>query len=303
MSRLWQSIFSFICKQRLLVEKLPPPKTDTVPPPKTAATEDCAAVVGPRGLPEAAAAAPPPPRPPPPPIPLLPSPPSPPLPPPPPPTATPAAALACQLLARRQASPACPPPPVRPPSAPVRAPCRPTPRQRRRWRRSRHPLRLLPRDSWHTCHMPRRLMPLLLLHGRLWLRRWAWLLEAGVAAGKSQNQEWPFAAVSGCSSRPVVKRALRVVCGGVERASCARSRVVLRVWRRRLPLHSIRRELQGARLHLACHCPRRRRRDRCAAALRLACACALLLTCRHPWPSQVVDCCCMRAALGSWGGV
>jgi hypothetical protein len=30
-----------------------------------------------------------------------------------------------------------------------------------------------------------------------------------VAAGKSQNQEWPFAAVSGCAARPVVKRALR----------------------------------------------------------------------------------------------
>ena len=45
MSRLWQSIFAFISKQRLLVRKrgvLPPPKTDTVPPPKTrAATVDC----------------------------------------------------------------------------------------------------------------------------------------------------------------------------------------------------------------------------------------------------------------------
>ena len=172
MSRLWQSIFSFIIKQRLLVEKegcCPHRRRLLLRGEGILRREGKMAVVGPRGLPEAAAAAPPPPRPPPPPLPPLPSPPSPPLPPPPPPTATPAAALACQLLARRQASPAYPPPLVRPPSAPVRAPCRPAPRQRRRWRRSRHLLRLLLRDCGHACHVPHCLTPLLLLHGRLWL--------------------------------------------------------------------------------------------------------------------------------------
>ena len=100
-------------------------------------------------------------------------------------------------------------------------------------------------------------------------------MKVGVAAGKSQNQEWPFAAFSGCAARPVVKRALRVVCGGVERASCARSRVVLRVWWRRLPLPSLRRELRGMRYHLACHCPRRcRSRDRRTAALSMRMALA-----------------------------
>ena len=67
-----------------------------------------------------------------------------------------------------------------------------------------------------------------------------------------QKREWPFAGVSRCASGPVVKQALRVVCGGAERASCARSRVVLRVWRRRLPLHSLRRDLSGARHAPAC---------------------------------------------------
>ena len=67
------------------------------------------------------------------------------------------------------------------------------------------------------------------------------------------------------------------MCDGMERASRARSRVVLCVWRRRLPLPSLRRELPGTRHHLACHCPRRcRRRDRGAAALSmrmLCCSC------------------------------
>ena len=40
------------------------------------------------------------------------------------------------------------------------------------------------------------------------------LSEAWVATDKSQNQEWPFAEVSGCASSPVVKQAWRVVCGG-----------------------------------------------------------------------------------------
>ena len=51
------------------------------------------------------------------------------------------------LLARRQASPAFPPRPLSPPAASVRAPCLPGPRQVRRWRRSRSPLRELPQDS------------------------------------------------------------------------------------------------------------------------------------------------------------
>jgi hypothetical protein len=29
----------------------------------------------------------------------------------------------------------------------------------------------------------------------------------------------------------------------------------------------------------------------------------LLMRAFRPWPSQAVDCCCMRAAFGSWGGV
>ena len=110
---------------------------------------------GRRCVPEAAAAAPPPPRPPPSLLPPPSSPPPPSLPPPPPTTATPAAALACQLLTWRQVSPPCPPPPVRPPSAPMRAPCPPVSHQRRRWRRSRHPLRLLPRD----CGQPHPALP------------------------------------------------------------------------------------------------------------------------------------------------
>jgi hypothetical protein len=51
------------------------------------------------------------------------------------------------LLGRRQRSPPFPPRPVHPPPAPLRAPCRPGPRLLRRWRRSRRPLRELPRDS------------------------------------------------------------------------------------------------------------------------------------------------------------
>jgi hypothetical protein len=69
-----------------------------------------------------------------------------------------------------------------------------------------------PAGLGHTCHIPHCLTLLLLLHGRLWLCRWVWVLEAGVAGGKSQNRECPFAAVSGFAACPVVKRALRVVC-------------------------------------------------------------------------------------------
>ena len=72
------------------------------------------------------------------------------------------------------------------------------------------------------------------------------------------------------------------VCGGVERASCARSRVVLCVWRRRLPLRSHRRELSGARHHLACHCPRRRHRhERGAAALNMCMLCCSRMPSAH----------------------
>ena len=206
---------------------------------------------GRRCVPEAAAAAPPPPRPPPSPLPPPSSPPPPSLPPPPPTTATPAAALACQLLTWRQVSPPCPPPPVRPPSAPMRAPCPPVSHQRRHWRRSRHPLRLLPRDCGHTCHIPHCLTPLLLLHGRLWVCRWAWLLEAGVAADKSRKQEWPFAAVSGCMARPVVKQLVALQHAQRPRASCARLHCALCVWRRRLPPRS---HLLASIWHLLVRC-------------------------------------------------
>jgi hypothetical protein len=62
-----------------------------------------------------------------------------------------------------------------------------------------------------------------------------------------------------------------------ERASRARSHAAVCVWRRRLLLHSHRRELQGARPRLACRRPRRpRHRDCCA---RHVLHCSVLLTC------------------------
>jgi hypothetical protein len=49
-----------------------------------------------------------------------------------------------------------------------------------------------------------------------------------VATDKSQNQEWPFAEVSGCASSPVVKQAWRVVCGGARACiPCALARRAL----------------------------------------------------------------------------
>jgi hypothetical protein len=104
---------------------------------------------------------------------------------------------------------------------------------------------------------------------RLWLRLQR--SEGGVAAKKPQNQEWPFAAFSGCASRPVVKRASR-----------ARSHAALCVWRRRLPLHSPRWDFSGARHRLASHCPRRRRRrDRRAAALGMSVLCCSRMPFAH----------------------
>ena len=144
-------------------------------------------------------------------------------------------------------------------------------------------------------------MPLLLLHGRLWLCRWAWLPEAGVAAGKSQNQEWPFAAVSGCAARPVVKRALReVLPAACERASRARSHATLCVWRRRLPLHSLRRDLSGARHPPACRRHRRsNRRNRRAAAVgtRVLC-CSLVPSAHGPHRSWTAAPCAQLLAAG-----
>ena len=49
-----------------------------------------------------------------------------------------------------------------------------------------------------------------------------------MATDKSQNQEWPFAEVSGCASSPVVKQAWRVVCGGARACiPCALARRAL----------------------------------------------------------------------------
>jgi hypothetical protein len=94
---------------------------------------------------------------------------------------------------------------VRPPAAPVHALCRPAPRQLRRWRRRPRTFcqltqtAAMPSCAVHLC------MPLLLSSGRLWLWFRASLLEAGVANEKPQKREWPFAGVSGCAARPVVK--------------------------------------------------------------------------------------------------
>ena len=85
----------------------------------------------------------------------------------------------------------------------------------------------------------------LLSHGRLWLCKCFWSSEAGVATDKSQNQEWPFAAVW---ESPAVELTWHdVLAAAREPAFSARSRTVLCVRRRRLPLHSHLQELEGAR--------------------------------------------------------
>ena len=192
---------------------------------------------GRRCVPEAAAAAPPPPRPPPSPLPPPSSPPPPSLPPPPPTTATPAAALACQLLTWRQVSPPCPPPPVRPPSAPMRAPCPPVSHQRRRWRRSRHPLRLLPRD----CGQPHPALP----HASAALAWQAVAVQMDLTVGsQGGGQQVAKARVAFCRSfrlhgSPCSEAACGIAaCAAGRRASCARLHCAICVWRRRLPPRS-----------------------------------------------------------------
>jgi hypothetical protein len=145
---------------------------------------------------------------------------------------------------------------------------------------------------------------------RLWLR--ARPSKGGVATEKSQNQEWRFAAFSGCTPRPVVTPWLSWLHGvmslhaACECASRARSHTTLCVWWRRLPPHSSRRELHGARLCLACCRPRRpRRRDR-RALHALALLYSMLLIhvpfIRPMTLTQAVDCGFMRATTGSRGG-
>ena len=126
-----------------------------------------------------------------------------------------------------------------------------------------------------------------------------------MATEKSQNREWPFAGLSGFAARTVVKQAKRDVLGAAyERASRVRSHAVLCVWRRRLPPHYSRRELQGAHHRLTYRRPRRpRRRDRCA---RHVLHCSVLLTCAvRPCAMALTGCGLLlhtRAATGSWGG-
>jgi len=128
------------------------------------------------------------------------------------------------------------------------------------------------------------------------------LSEAWVATDKSQNQEWPFAEVSGCASSPVVKQAWRVVCGG------ARACIPCALARRALCVAATTTSSFFSTGAARCAPPPRLPPPsppppRGSARRRSACAVQLLLThTLRPWPSQAVDCCRMRAALGNWGG-
>ena len=122
-----------------------------------------------------------------------------------------------------------------------------------------------------------------------------------MATDKSQNQEWPFAEVSGCASSPVVKQAWRVVCGGARACiPCALARRALCVAATTTSSFSSTGAVQGVRHHLACRRPRRRRRgDLRAAARHALCNCCSHIPSAHgPHRLWIAAACAQLLAAG-----